>query len=265
MTREERLAELFESFPPEAKRVYESGAEGEEWKEGRDSIEGADAWYYFCDDCENWHKSWFVPEYVVRLGRVDLVVHDVDTDGDWDICDEFNALDADDMARYERDFGCEAWGAQYDEYARHVAETGEDPCDEFIVKTSDKETQSWTICAGPAPEGAAGLQVVSGKLASEASWREPGALPRGVLEYLTAESSAHGYVMQDVASFSRLDELLGSETPPKASRPRADGLCREFDVTVDIITPRAEETVRAELIELAKKHLEQREQKRAAG
>lgn len=257
--RSEAIEEGLEFLGTEARRVFDAGAEGEEWQEGRDSIEGCDAWYEYCDDCDTYHQCWYVPEYRVTRGRITLVIHSVDTDGDWSVGDEFDVADDADMERYECAYGPDAWCRQYDEYVKHVAETGNDPCGEFIVAAETAEKQRWTVCVTPRRD-APGLLLAGVRRDDMQDWQLPSTAPQALLDYMGAKRIAcrRPFVTEDVAD---LDALAKAIAPLELRRTYplcAISECHDFDVDIEIRTPRASEEVAAERRERARSHLNKR-------
>lgn len=249
MSREEKISELFEFLPDDAKRVFESGKDGEEWVEGRTSIEGADAWFEYCDDCDTYHQYWYVPEYIVERGKITLVIHSVDTDGDWSSGDDFDALDDESMARYERDYGPDAWCKQYDNYMRHVAEEGDDPCGEIVVRAARGTKQTW---AATITRSLVGLHVVALRREHGRTARVPFAgVPDEVLEYFLVSRDT-GRMELDTEEQARL-WAEWTEGGNLNSRGQA-----RVGAEIGVDTPRSEAAVKREVIAVAKRHLASR-------
>jgi hypothetical protein len=103
-------------------------AAGQEWEYTPDSIEGADADVYWCDDCGNgtYHMNWSV--WGLRLDA-DGVLYEtltlVDTDGNWDFADESP------YGEFDHDKEHEEVRNHWRSYAQWVALTGLDPVGEF--------------------------------------------------------------------------------------------------------------------------------------
>jgi hypothetical protein len=118
---DEALASLY--LPDEALAALAAGAE---WEYTPDSVDGADADVYWCDDCGTWHMNWSV--WGLRLDA-DGVLYEtwtaVDTDGDWSFVDEYPYGEFDHAE--ERAAVRERWRS----YARWVVLQGRDPVGEF--------------------------------------------------------------------------------------------------------------------------------------
>jgi len=129
----DQLADL--ALPAEALAALASHTE---WEYTPDSVDGATAHAEWCDDCETWHQSWSV--FGLRLdadGTLWNTQYTVDTDGNWDLADETpytleDAAYTEDAAAAER-----SWL----DYAAHVAETGEDPLDNYWVAPREPVTR----------------------------------------------------------------------------------------------------------------------------
>lgn len=102
------------------------------------------AWYEWCDDCETYHANWYVFGYEVTKGVVELVVWSVDQDGNWDIA-EGAELETPGHKGLLKTYGEAAWRENYIAYLRHVAETGKDPCGDFLGPPTEERTESWAI------------------------------------------------------------------------------------------------------------------------
>jgi hypothetical protein len=132
---EQLLADLF--LPPEALAAFRAG---EEWEYEPDSIEGADADVYWCDDCGTWHQVWCV--WGLRLDA-DNTLHEtltlVDSDGNWEFSDEFP------YGEHDHDSDRRAMKARWREYAKWVVHNKSDPLGEFSM--GSRKTVSKTYIA----------------------------------------------------------------------------------------------------------------------
>jgi hypothetical protein len=101
-------------------------AAGEGWEYTPDSIEGADADCYYCDDCGIYHAIWSV--WGLRLdadGTLYETLTSVDTDGDWSFVDEYL------YGEFDHALEREQIRLRWRSYAQWVARTGKDPLGEF--------------------------------------------------------------------------------------------------------------------------------------
>ena len=167
------LADL--DLPAEALAALASHTE---WEHTPDSVDGATAHAEWCDDCGTWHQDWSV--FGLRLdadGTLWSTQHTVDTDGNWDLADETpytldDAACAADYAAAER-----SWL----DYAAHVAETGEDPLENYWVAPCKPATRvtRWRVTFGEE-----GGKVVVREAQRGARSSTPAQLPAPVREYL---------------------------------------------------------------------------------
>ena len=134
---------------------------GEEWEYEPESVDGADADVYYCDDCDEptWHLVWTV--FGLRLdadGNLFETEWTVDTDGDWSFSDEYEP------GTYDHTKAHEDAQARFREYATWVVENGRDPLDEFSGGASlvRKETV-WTVDFAPTFASPVVLRARKGK------------------------------------------------------------------------------------------------------
>lgn len=127
------LENLF--LPPEA---LDALAAGREWELTPDSIEGADADVYWCDDCRTHHMNWSV--WGLRLdadGTLYETLTLVDSDGNWEFSEEFP------YGEFDHDEEREATRARWRSYAEHVVRTGRDPVGEFSMGSRKTVTATY--------------------------------------------------------------------------------------------------------------------------
>lgn len=136
------VEEALECLGNKARNVYEGG--GEPWELRPEHAGDDPAWYEWCDDCETFHANRYPIGYEVTKGCVEMIVWCCDQDGNWDVVEgacvgtpEHKAL----MGYY----GHKAWEQNYANYLSHVAETGEDPCGEFIPPSPNEVVERWMI------------------------------------------------------------------------------------------------------------------------
>ena len=137
------VKEALECLGEEASRVYSGKVDGP-WEARPESVDGESAWYEWCDDCNTFHTSWYPFGYEVSLDMVEVVVWNCDTDGNWDVSDSA-AVGTPECQRLEEAFGYEAWLENYNRYLEHVAGTGEDPCEEFMLPSPIKTDEVWLV------------------------------------------------------------------------------------------------------------------------
>ena len=167
------LADL--DLPAEALAALASHTE---WEYTPDSVECGNEHADWCDDCNTYHRSWSV--FGLRLdadGTLWSTQHTVDTDGNWDLADETpttldDAAYAADVAAAER-----SWL----DYAAHVAETGEDPLENYWVAPCKPATRvtRWRVTFGEE-----GGKVVVREARRGTCTYLPAQLPPPVREYL---------------------------------------------------------------------------------
>jgi hypothetical protein len=209
-------------LPAEALAAFESHTE---WEYTPDSVDGATAHAEWCDECETWHQSWSV--FGLRLdadGTLWQTARSVDTDGDgWDSSDEWeytldDAAYAEDAAAAEQ-----SWL----DYAAHVAETGEDPLNNYWVAPREPATRvtRWRVTFGEQ-----GGKVVVREARRGTRTYTPEQLPGPVRAYLCLGPA------NEVAEFATLAALPTTEvrwirgklgvgeicvTIPRAAQPAA--------------------------------------------
>jgi len=137
------VEEALEYLGDEARKVYEEGAD-ESWELRPEHAGDDQAWYEWCDDCETFHTNRYPIGYEVTQGHVEMVAWCCDQDGNWDVVEGADVGTPEGNALMET-YGFEAWERNYAEYLRHVAETGEDPCGEFMPPLPTKVNETWTI------------------------------------------------------------------------------------------------------------------------
>lgn len=120
-------------------------AEGGKWSYSPDDVDCGDAWAYNCgeSDCDRkWHKHWIMTGYRIANKKLFHVMHKCDEDGNWDVIDECNVDDPVYDHWYKSNFSEEERQQGWNDYAVHVAHTGEDILDNYIVDRWHKE--AWT-------------------------------------------------------------------------------------------------------------------------
>lgn len=132
----EQMDDLY--LPDEAR---EAVAEGREWEFEPESSEGADAFAYFCDDCDVWHQMWTAWGLRVDAnGTLFEVEWHVDSDGDWEVSDEY-AYGTFDHGKAHAE-SKESWL----NYARWVVRHKQDPLREFTgMDTVKRKSATWTV------------------------------------------------------------------------------------------------------------------------
>jgi hypothetical protein len=210
-----------------------------EWEYTPDSVEYGNEHADWCDDCDGWHRSWSV--FGLRLdadGTLWNTLHTVDADGNWDLADETpytleDAAYTEDAAAAER-----SWQA----YAARVAETGEDPLDNYWVAPREPATRitRWRVTFGE--EG--GKVVVREARRGTRSYT-PAQLPAPVRAFLclTGENEVEG--------FDSLDALRAQATEVRwiRGKPGVGEIC------VQMPTGASPASVRAAKRAAARRHL----------
>ena len=222
----ETVEEALEALGPEARNAYLGNADTP-WEERPECVDMHDAvWYEWCDDCETFHRCHYLFGYEVTEGHVELLVWCCDEDGNWDISDA--AYVGTQEAKALADcYGPERWEQHYANYLRHVAETGEDPCGEFLLPPSDHKKEMWEIHV--TERGERVWVVKAGELGSDA-YQRPEDLPNYVQEYLLLEK------LGDVSAFAidpdniRCIADIGEDVRWEAGRHRG-----EWVTTVEIV------------------------------
>ena len=182
-----------------------------EWEYTPDTVDGATAHADWCDDCETWHQTWSV--FGLRLdaeGRLWSTQHTVDTDGDWSFADETPYGDdafMEDAAAAER-----SWQA----YAAHVAESGEDPLDNYWVAPCEPATRvtRWRVTFGEE-----GGKVVVREARRGTRTYPPEQLPALVRAYLCLNEA------NEVAEFATLAALPTTEVRWIRGTPGVGEVC----------------------------------------
>jgi hypothetical protein len=166
-----------------------------EWEYTPDSVEGASSHAEWCDDCETWHQSWSV--FGLRLdadGTLWSTQNTADTDGNWIFVEETPYTLEDAAYAADADIASRSWL----DYAAHVAETGEDPLDNYWVAPRGPATRitRWRVTFGE--EG--GKVVVREARRGTRSYA-PAQLPAPVREYLCLNEA------NEVAEVTTLEAL----------------------------------------------------------
>ena len=205
----DQLADL--ALPAEA---FSALAAHTEWEYTPDSVDGATAHADWCDDCETWHQTWSV--FGLRLdadGMLWQTARSVDTDGDgWDSSDEWeytldDAACAADYAAAEQ---------SWIDYAAHVAETGEDPLNNYWVAPCEPASRvtRWRVTFGEE-----GGKVVVREARRGTRTYLPVQLPAPVREYLCLGPA------NEVAEFVTLAALPTTEVRWIRGKPGLGEIC----------------------------------------
>jgi len=178
---EEALKSLLNALGESARKAFDGDYDEETWSLEPDSVDGHSAWYDWCDDCETFHKGWYLFGYEVTEGNVELVVWNCDQDGNWDVVDGAytGTPESEDL---ERTYGNDAWKESYAVYMRHVADTGTDPCEEFATPDPKRNDEQWEIHV--IERGSKVWITNAGKLGGSFYYDHPARLPDYVKEFL---------------------------------------------------------------------------------
>lgn len=213
-------------------------AAGTEWEMTPDTVEFGIEFAEWCDDCDDWHRTWSV--YGLRLdpeGMLWTTRHEVDTDGNWDFADEipYTIDDAEYMrASAEAD-------ASWEDYARYVVRTGKDPLGNYgWGRASRQAKERWSFSIGE------DLRVVSVRR-GRGAWLPANEAPKRVREYLNLDA------LDRVEGFVSFADLREKAPDLRWGRAR-DGVARaSFLLSVTVPAPAAK--VRADTVRAAKRQL----------
>lgn len=133
---------FLEEMTPGAFDVYGGGSGVWSWRP--ESVADEPVWYDWCDDCQTFHKSWYVFGYEVHPGKVMGLVWCVDQDGRWDVADE-EEVGTPEHAALLFTYGARSWEKSYSEYMQYIAKTGRDPCKEFLPPPVVRIHESWRV------------------------------------------------------------------------------------------------------------------------
>lgn len=213
-------------------------------------------WSPYCDD-GRWTTMWTGFCFDVYCGVP--VVHQwtCDGEGDWDTSYECDLDEFDEEAAYRRMWN-EVDAAQRG-YFEHVAETGDDPLDEFYVKRTETVTERWRIYAVTRPDG---KTYITGGL-GEGIHACPSAalLPVHVLHYLSVvEDDIRARPDEACVDWSQPIDKLGGITELNSARA-TDGQGGEiqfhsFAIEFDHNRPRNADVVAEELKAAARRSLQ---------
>lgn len=204
----DQLADL--ALPAEALAAFESHTE---WEYTPDSVECGNEHADWCDDCNTYHRSWSV--FGLRLdadGTLWSAQYTVDADGNWDLADE-TPTTLDDAA-----YAADAAAAEQSwlDYAAHVAESGEDPLDNYWVAPREPATRvtRWRVTFGEE-----GGKVVVREARRGTRTYPPAQLPAPVRAYLCLNEG------NEVAEFATLAALPTTEVKWIRGKPGVGEVC----------------------------------------
>ena len=208
-----------------------------EWEYTPDSVDGATAHADWCDDCDTYHQTWSV--FGLRLdaeGRLWNTQYIVDTDGDWDLADETPYTPDDAACAADYAAAEQSWL----DYAAHVAETGEDPLDNYWVAPCEPATRvtRWRVTFGEE-----GGKVVVREARRGTRTYTPEQLPALVRAYLCLGPA------NEVAEFATLAALPVTEVRWIRGTPGVGEIC------VQIPSAARPAAVRAAKRAAARRHL----------
>lgn len=97
------------------------------------------------DGCQTyWHSMWYVLGFRIEDGHLYETVQTCDSDGNWEYEDEKD-VDDPDYDEWRKQYDWEVHKKVMREYSEWVVRHGEDPLDEFNVKTTEKRYRQVTI------------------------------------------------------------------------------------------------------------------------
>jgi hypothetical protein len=214
-TVEEALEHLEEVHGDEVRDAF-AGRTEEPWEYHPECVDGDPSWYEWCGDCETFHTSWYLYGYEVSEGNVEVIVWCCDQDGNWDVT-EGAYIGSPEARAIEETYGYKAWERNYAEYLRHVAETGEDPCGEFIPPTPKEVVEPWMVRVVERGEKVWVLHCTN--LVTKEHYERPDKLPSYVQEFLLLEKlgdvSACAIDPENVKSIA---DLSSEKWVPEAGR-----------------------------------------------
>lgn len=178
----ESVTEALESLGASARKAFDGDHDEGAWSLEPESVEGHYTWYDWCDDCETFHKGWYLFGYEVTDGHVEVIVWNVDQDGNWDIV-EGAYVGTPEAKALERTYGHDAWKESYVAYMRYVSEHGEDPCEEFTLPSLNRNDEQWEIHV--IERGGKVWVTNAGRFGSSFYYDHPDRLPDYVKEFLT--------------------------------------------------------------------------------
>lgn len=228
----DQLADL--ALPAEALAAL---AAHTEWEYTPTRVDGATAHADWCDDCDTYHQTWSV--FGLRLdaeGRLWNTQYIVDTDGDWDLADETPYTPDDAACAADYAASEQSWL----DYAAHVAETGEDPLDNYWVAPCEPATRvtRWRVTFGEE-----GGKVVVREARRGTRTYTPAQLPAPVRAYLCLGPA------NEVAEFATLAALPTTEVRWIRGKPGVGEIC------VQIPSAARPAAVRAAKRAAARRHL----------
>jgi hypothetical protein len=240
--------DFFEMFP-EAKTALETG---KEWEYAPDSAADSSAWHTYCDNCADWHTDYYPQGFSVSDGKVWFDILHCDQDGNWDTADSAE-IGTPEAAALEKEYGYDAWCKNYLDYCKHVAETGKDPCGEFLVSPTVKVKQTWRATFNPS---VLGVVLVAARKHGQ-DWHRPEDLKptaegNSVLGFLNAQHRGRGvWVTEDFKTLEELEQCITNNSDLKRVRSSKGAVTVEFSITVE----KPNRGYRAQLVKLAKRTL----------
>lgn len=175
------VTEALEALGESARKAFNGDYDGEAWSLEPDFVEGHNTWHDWCDDCDTFHKGWYLFGYEVTKGHVEVIVWNVDQDGDLDVAD-WAYVGTPEAKALERAYGHDAWQESYMAYMRYVSEHGEDPCEEFSTPDPKRNDEQWEIHV--IERGGKVWVTNAGKLGCSLYYDHPDRLPDYVKEFL---------------------------------------------------------------------------------
>lgn len=157
------------------------------------------------------------------------------SDGDHEDCDEDDLPNWSDVEK------------EWLDYYRHVAETGEDPLDEFYVKRSHKVKQVWYVAFSRTADGTPYLTRIKHAGRYYAPF-DPAALPKHVKDYLWVEDKPGVPRMELGIQWDDLVEALGIDKLDKLQR-----------IELEYDAPFSARRIRQQLQKLARRSIRQKE------
>ena len=218
----ERVREMIEWLPPEAKKAFETGGK---WEYEPETVEAGTAWVSYDD---RWELIHLVQGFRVEDHQLYETVYTVDQDGNWDFSEEYNVGEV----------GYEKWVKQHSyeesrkgwcDYYEHVAETGEDPLGEFML--GGRREVEWKVVVRQV-EG--GVELVKGRRSKGGKWVPWNKLPQDIQSFFYWDNP--GPLIDP--EFKTLESLLKPKTAEwkRISEDEAEGIVKimmDFPASVE--------------------------------
>ena len=188
---------------------------------------------WHCGNSDGCEQGWHLASYWIQDDAREPYTLDNYSDRDHDPVDELPTPEEE----------SEAW----EQYRQHVAETGEDPLCEYLVDRVLVKRQTWQVVF---KDAVGGCLFAMCRRNGRGNWTKPCEAPRELLDYLLVEKrSPRGRLWFFPEGMERLKQCVADE----GLKVYRDRYALKFNVQIEVTTDRNPETVRRELIALARK------------